>query len=101
MRNADNALFETGMQLESQRMELYQANQVTDQTRSYKSWLCEELEFRNKAFQKDRARNCQDIEEVRRIFCTVAERARQLKSDELSTQKEAGKSTVKQLIVQI
>ena len=31
-RNADIALCETGMQLQSQRMELYQANQLTDHT---------------------------------------------------------------------
>ena len=30
-RNADLALYETGRQLESQRMELYQANQLSDQ----------------------------------------------------------------------
>ena len=80
MQNADIVLYETGMQLQSQRME--------------KSWLCHELEMRNRAFQEDRARNCQEIEELRRICCTEAERARQLRSDELSTQKEEGKSTV-------
>ena len=40
MRNADIALCETGMQRQSQMMELYQANQLTDQTRRGKSWLC-------------------------------------------------------------
>ena len=40
MRNADIALCETGMQRQSQRMELYQANQLTDQARREKSWLC-------------------------------------------------------------
>ena len=32
MQNADIALDETGMQFQSQRMELYRANQLTDQT---------------------------------------------------------------------
>ena len=63
MRNADPALSETGMQFQSQRMELYQANQLTDQTRSERSWVCDELEMRNRAFQEDRARNCHEIEE--------------------------------------
>ena len=35
------------------------------------------------------------------MCCTEAERARQLKSDELSTQKEESKFTVNQLMVQI
>ena len=47
MRNSDVALYETGMQFQSQRMELYQANQLTDQTRREKSWLCDEVEMRN------------------------------------------------------
>ena len=41
----------------------------------------------------------QEIEELRRICCTEAERARQLRSYELSTQKEESKSTVNQLVV--
>ena len=89
------------MQLHSQRIELYQANQLTDQTRREKSWFCDELEMRNKASQEDRARNCQESEELRRISHTEAERARQLRSEELSAQKEQRKSTVHQLMVQI
>ena len=30
MRNADVAFYDTGMQLQSQRLELFQANQLTD-----------------------------------------------------------------------
>ena len=55
-RNADNAPCKTGRQFESQRMELCQANQQFDQARREKSWLCEELVMRNRAFQEDRAR---------------------------------------------
>ena len=57
MRNADITLYETGMQLQCQRVELHQANQLTDQTGREKSWLCEELKKKNQAFQQDRARN--------------------------------------------
>ena len=32
MQNCDRALYDTGIQLQSQRMELDQANQLTDQT---------------------------------------------------------------------
>ena len=34
-------------------------HQVTDQTRMEKSWLCEEIEMKNRAFQEDCARDCQ------------------------------------------
>ena len=100
-RNADIALCETGMQLQSQWMELCQANQLTDQTRREKSWQCDELEMIIRAFQKDGAINCKEIEELLRICCTETERARQLMSDELSTQKEESKSTLNQLLAQI
>ena len=42
-----------------------------------------------------------EIEELRRICCTEAERARQLRCDELSTQKEENNSTVNQLLTQL
>ena len=66
MQNAYIAIHEIGMQLQSQRMGLYQANQLTDRTRREKSWLCDETEMRNRAFQEDRASNCQESEEVRK-----------------------------------
>ena len=88
MLNAEIALYETGIQLQSQRMELYHANQLTDQTRREKIWLCDELEMRNRALQEYRARICQEIKQLRFSCCTEAERARQLRSDELSTWKE-------------
>ena len=95
MRNSDVALYETGMQFQSQRMELYQANQLTDQTRR------DEVEMKNRAFQENRARSCQEIEELQRICCAEADRARQLRINELSTKKEERKSTVNQLMLQI
>ena len=98
MQHADIALCETGMQLQCQRMELYQSNQFTDQTPMEKSWLCDELEMRSRAFQEDRANYCQQNEELRRTCCA---RARQLRTDELSTQKEESKSFVNRLVVQI
>ena len=39
-------------QLQSQRMELHQANQLTDQSQREKSWPCGELERRTKLFRK-------------------------------------------------
>ena len=44
---------ETGRQLQFQMMRLYQSNQLTDQTRRDKRWLCNELlELRNSFFRK-------------------------------------------------
>ena len=72
MQHTDVALYETGMRLQSQRMGLYQANQLTDQIRWERSWLCDESEMAHRAFQEDRARNCQAIDEFRRLCWTEA-----------------------------
>ena len=74
----------TGQHLESQRMELYRTNQVSDQAQREKTWPCEALDLRHTVFQEDRARDCQVIEELRRFCCAEADRARQLKLDEPS-----------------
>ena len=47
MRNAEIALYDTGMQLQPQKKELYEANQVTDQTRRDKRWLLEKEKKQN------------------------------------------------------
>ena len=44
-RSADIALHGTGRQIGSQRMELYLANQLSDQAQRDKSWRFEELVF--------------------------------------------------------
>ena len=49
-KNADVALCETNRELESQRLELYQANQSTDQAQREKINLCGELEMRSRVF---------------------------------------------------
>ena len=60
-----------------------------------------ELELRNMLFQEDHARDCQEIEELRRICCEEANRARQVKNDELSVHQKRNPTTVSQLIAQI
>ena len=64
-RNSDNALCETNRELESQRLELYQANQWADQAQRGKINLFGEMEMRNGFFQESRARHCQEIGEFR------------------------------------
>ena len=89
------------MQLQSQKKELHQANQFTDPTRKGKELgLCDEPDMRNRASQEERARKCQEVEELQRVWCAEAERARHLRSDEFSTQEEST-SSVNQFIVQI
>ena len=100
-RNADIALYETDRELESQRLELYQANQCADQAQREKSNKSGELETRNRFFQEGRAKKCQEIEDTRRICCEGTGSARQLRIDELSLQQERNSSTVSQLLTQI
>ena len=42
-----------------------------------------QLELRNRFFQEDHARDCQEIEELRRVCCEEADRARQARIDEI------------------
>ena len=55
----------------------------------------------NRLFQERFARNCQDIEGLRRICCEESDRARQLRSDELSMQQERNPLTVSQFLTHI
>ena len=91
--------YETNRELESQRLELSQVNQRTDQAQREKISLCGELEMRNRLFQESRARNCHS--ELRRICCQETGRARQLRTDELSMRRERNPTTVGQLLTQI
>ena len=63
--------------------------------------LCGELEMINRLFQESRARDCQPIEELRRICCEETDRARRVRIDELSLQQERNPTTVSQLFTQI
>ena len=97
-RNSDFALFETNQQLESQRLALHQANQWADQAQMENHRIFEELTMKSNLYQENHARNCQEIEELRRICCKQAERVSQLRIDDISMQKEENPSTVNQLL---
>ena len=56
-RNSDMALCETNRELESQRLELYQAKQLADQAQREKINSCGQVEKRNSEFQDSCARN--------------------------------------------
>ena len=57
--------------------------------------------MRNRLFQEDHVRDCQEIEELRRICCEETDRARQARIDELSLRPERNPTTVSQLMAQI
>ena len=86
---------------ESQRFQLHQATRWADWAQRDKISLCGEWELRNRLFQEDHARDCQEIEELRSIRCEEADRARQARSDELSLHQERNPTIVSQLLTQI
>ena len=92
------ALYETNREVESQRLELYQAHQWADQSQREKINLCGELEMRSRLFQESHARNYPEIEELQRICCEETDRARQLRIDELSLQQERNPTAASQLV---
>ena len=65
-RNSEYALVESRRELESQRWQLLEANQWTDQAQRESIHLCSELEMKNRLHQECCARICQEIEELRR-----------------------------------
>ena len=62
---------------EIQRLQLQQANHWADQAQGEKISLHGESEVRNRLFRENHARDCQEIEELRRICCEETDRARQ------------------------
>ena len=87
-RHSDIALYQTNQQLEAQSLELYQASRWADQAQRENSRSFGELSTQNRIYQEHHARDCQEIEELRRTCCEQADRVRQLRIDELSTQQE-------------
>ena len=59
-----------------------------------------ELELRNWLFQEDHARDCQEIEELRRI-CVEADQARQARIEKLSLQHQRNLTAVSQMTAQV
>ena len=65
---ADRALHESGMQLQSQRMELYQANQLSDHSQREKSWPHTQLDREERLLPEDRMRSLQEIQELKNVL---------------------------------
>ena len=62
-------------QFHSQRMDLYQTDQLIWVIPREKNWLSTEMDRRERVLQQDRMRNFQEIEEWKKLCCTDAERA--------------------------
>ena len=77
------------------------ANQWADQARRNEISLCGDLEMRNGLFRENQAKDCQEIEELRRICCEETHRARQARIDELSMHQEKNRLNVSQALTQI
>ena len=78
------SLQESRAQGHFQMMKLYQANQLSDHSQIEKSWMYTELDRREGVLQEDRVRCLQEIEELKKLCCAEAERAKQLRIHELS-----------------
>ena len=100
-RNSDIAFHEINRKFESQRFQPHQATRWADQAQRNNISLYGELELRNRLFQEDHARDCQEIEELRRNFCEETDRARQARIDELSLHQERNPTSVSRLLTQI
>ena len=100
-RRSDLALYETNRELESQRLELDQSNRWADQALRERISLHGELELRSRFFQESRARNCQEIVELRRFCSLEAEKTRQSRIEELSKNQERRPSVVNHLMSKI
>ena len=56
---------------------------------------------RNRLFQENQAKDCQEIEELRRICCEETDLARQARTGEMSMHQERNKTNVSQLLTPI
>ena len=83
VESADLTLHESNLQINSHRMELYQANRVYDNSRREQIMLHAALDSRERVFQETRVGNLQEIERLRKSCCTEAEKSQRLRMDEL------------------
>ena len=100
-RNSHIAFQEINQEFESQRFQQHQASRWTDQAQRDMISLYGELKLRNRLCQEDHARDCQEIEELRKICCEEAVRARQARSDELFMQQKSNPTTESHMMSQI
>ena len=72
----DVSFQEINQEFESQRFQLHQASRSADQAQRDIISLYGELELRNRRFQEDHARDCEEIDNLRKISCEETDQAR-------------------------
>ena len=97
-RNSDIALYEINQEFEVPTITATTGESMTDHAQRNKMSLYGELELRNRLFQEDQARDCQEIEELRRICCEETDQTRQARIEELSMQQQRHPMTVSQMM---
>ena len=70
-RNSEYALIESQRELESQRRQLLEASQGTEQAQREGIHLCDELEMKDHLHQGDCAKSCREIEDLKRRYYQV------------------------------
>ena len=100
-KNSDIAILGINQDFESQRLQLQQADQWADEAQRDKNELVWRIGNEEQTLPKNLAKDCQEIEELRRICCEETDRARQARTDELSMHLERNPSTVSPLLTQI
>ena len=65
-RNSENALIESQRELESQGLQLSEANHWADQAQRERIHLCSEFEMKSRLHRECYARSCQEISELKR-----------------------------------
>ena len=94
-RNSEYALIESQRELESQRLQLSEANQRADQAQRERIHLCSELEMKSCLCRECYARSCREIEELKKRCYQEENAIRRPKLDEFPTQHDQESRTVR------
>ena len=82
-------------------MELYQTNHWDSQGKIEKWRMFEQAAMKSRLYQANHAKDCIEIQELRRICFEETERVRQLRADDFYAQKKEELPTMNHLVSQI
>ena len=100
-RNSEYGLIESQRELESQKLQLSDANQWADQAQRERLHFCSEVEMKNRLHRECYARSCQEIEELRRRCQQEGNAVRRRKLGEFPMQHDQESRTVSVLQDQV
>ena len=98
---SDFAFQEINRQFESQQFQLHPASRWADQAQRDKISLYGDLELRKRLFQENHARDCQEIEDLRRICREETDRAIPAKNEDLLVQQQRNPTILSQMMAEI